>query len=76
MSDSRPKSSILVILLLVTVGAMACSDERPEPAFDHSDYYDDIIETSHLPPVITIQELLRIGIDTTTIYEMSHTLHC
>jgi hypothetical protein len=60
----------LSILLLVTVGAMACSDERPEPAFDHSDYYDDIIETSHLPPVITIQELLRIGLDTTTIYEI------
>lgn len=59
----------LALVWLIALGGSSCSREEQRPRPDHIDDHQ-IIETKDLTPVIRIEDLGPLGLDTTTIYEL------
>lgn len=54
--------------LLALFGLPGCKDAEPPPDLGHGERY--IVETSHLAPVIAVDDLIALGFDTVTLYEI------
>jgi hypothetical protein len=65
------------ICVLITVVLPACDREAPAPAAnaDSAGTPTEIIQTSDLPPVIRLEDLVPLGFDTTTLYLIEPSFH-
>jgi hypothetical protein len=64
-------SSYVLVVGIATICATfaGCRDDRP-PAARHESDAPYIVETTHLAPVIAIDDLTALGFDTATIYRI------
>jgi hypothetical protein len=65
----RYNSALNFFGLLALFALAGCKDEEPPPEDrGHGERY--IVETSHLAPVISVDDLIALGFDTLTVYEI------
>ena len=59
----------LLGLVAVCAAFAGCGNEAP-PAAQQADSVPYIVETTHLAPVIAIDDVIALGFETTTVYEI------